>query len=271
MLLLNGKEAAKRIEENIANRVSTSSYAKSLVILQVGSVPASDVYVGIKIKFGARVGINVHVQKFAEDVTTDVILPAIHFCNQDETVGGIILQLPIPDHLDKTLLLNAIDPQKDIDGLGFLNAGKLLKKDLSGKIPATPKGIISLLDAYGIELKGKNIVVAGRSQLVGLPLAILLTYRDATVTVVHSHTKNIEAVCKSADIIIAAVGKAHMFNKNFIKEGAVVVDVGINRLGEKLVGDVDFDDVKDIVAGISPVPGGVGPMTVVSLFENMLD
>jgi len=270
MLILDGKLVANTIETKLADQIAQSGKSPKLVIIQVGDNPASNIYVNMKIKFGNRIGAQVHVQKFSQDVTQETVLEMINFCNTDYEVNGIIVQLPLPKNLDKTLLANAILPEKDVDGLSAINMAKLVEGDNSGNIPATPKGILTLLKYYKIELDGKNIVVVGRSQLVGLPLSILLVKNSATVTIAHSHTKNLKDVCKQAEILITAVGQPKMFNREYVGENAIVVDVGISKVGDKGVGDVDFENVEGIVSNISPVPGGVGPMTVASLFENLI-
>lgn len=275
MLLLDGKVVSQSILENLSQKVSEFEMPKSLVVIQVGDNAESNTYIKMKIKFGEKAGIPVHIQKFDEQTSNEALLTAIDYCNQDKTVGGVIVQLPLPDHLDKSALLNHILPEKDVDGLTLINRGKLLNGEKDAKLPATPNGVMKLLDYYKIDLEGKNIVVIGRSQLVGMPLAILLTNKNATVTLAHSKTKNLSDITKQADIVVAAIGKPKMINKSYLKEGAVVVDVGITRVENadgtySISGDVDFDDVKDMVSAISPVPGGVGPLTVASLFGNLL-
>ena len=270
MLLLNGKEIANIIAEDLKLKISSLENVPSLVVIQVGNNAASNTYIKVKQKLGKRLGIPVLVHKFSEDIDNITILEAINFCNQDETVGGIIIQLPLPSHLNKYELLNAIHFTKDIDGLGLINAGKLLKQDITGKLPATPKGVITLLKKNNIILTGKKVVVIGRSLLVGTPLAILLSQENATVTLCHSHTEKLSEITREADILISAIGKPHIITKEFVKNDAIIVDVGSTFINGELYGDVDFEDVQTKVSAITPVPGGVGPMTVISLFQNLL-
>ncbi|MEI7603968.1 MAG: bifunctional 5,10-methylenetetrahydrofolate dehydrogenase/5,10-methenyltetrahydrofolate cyclohydrolase [bacterium] len=270
MILLDGKKLQIQLMQELKERVSQMQKVPSMVIIQVGDNPASNTYIKGKIKFGKNIGVVVQHHKFENDISEEALLNLIDFCNKDDSIGGVVVQLPLPQNLDKMKLLNSILPEKDIDGLGVINNGKLIKDDPTAKLPATPKGVITLLENYGIELECKNAVVIGRSQLVGLPLSVLLTKKNATVTIAHSHTIDLQKKCLDADIILSACGCPLKINKNFVKPGAIVVDVGITGVDGKIVGDVDFEDVKDIVYAVSPVPGGVGPMTILSLFQNLL-
>jgi methylenetetrahydrofolate dehydrogenase (NADP+)/methenyltetrahydrofolate cyclohydrolase len=274
MIILDGKLVSQNIEAELAEKVSKLANIPALVIIQVGDNLSSNTYIKKKVGFGKKIGVPVNVYKYDESITAEMLLEVIDFANKDESIGGIIVQLPLPEHIDKEILINAVDPEKDVDGLGLASAGKLVKRDLSGKTPATPTGVVALLEAYHIELTGKNIVVIGRSQLTGLSMALLLIAENATVTIAHSGTKDLKEVTSRADILISAIGKPHFIKADFIKENAVIVDIGTTPVeteeGIKLAGDVDFEDVKDKALAVSPVPGGVGPMTVASLFVNLL-
>ena len=199
------------------------------------------------------------------------MLQEIDKLNNDDNVDGILVQLPLPEHIDEQKVLNAIDPSKDVDGFHPDNIASLFLGEKS-LVPCTPKGMLVLLDEIGYDLEGKEVVIVGRSNIVGKPVALLCLQKNATVTIAHSKTKNLKEVCKRADVLIAAIGKAKFFNHEYVKDGAIILDVGINRdENNKLCGDVDFDDVKDIVKAITPVPGGVGPMTITMLMKNTID
>lgn len=243
-----------------------------LAVIQVGDDEASSVYVGNKEKACAYCGIKSKMFKLSDkwgtDVIEDELLGLIDNLNKDETVNGILVQLPLPKYIDEYKIIQAITPEKDVDGFHEINVGKLLiGKDTF--IPCTAKGIVELLEGNDIEIAGKECVVVGRSNIVGKPTAVLLLGKNGTVTICHSKTENLKEVCKKADILVCAIGKPKFFNREYVKEGAVVVDVGIHRQDNgKLCGDVDFDDVKDIVSSITPVPKGVGAMTIAMLMKN---
>lgn len=243
-----------------------------LCVILVGDNPASQSYVRSKEKACISIGIENRTIVLPGDISQKELENVVQQQNEDESVDGILVQLPLPKHLDEQAVIDKISPLKDVDGLHPVNAGKLLT-GRNGFIPCTPKGVMAMLESIGLDdLSGKNAVVCGRSNLVGKPLALLLQNKNATVTVVHSKTKDIEKVTSQADILIAAIGKEKMIKSNWVKEGAVVIDVGINRMENgKLCGDVDFDDVCDKVEAISPVPKGVGPMTVCMLLSNTLE
>lgn len=243
-----------------------------LCVILVGDNPASQSYVRSKEKACISIGIENRTIVLPGDISQEELENVVQQQNEDESVDGILVQLPLPKHLDEQAVIDKISPLKDVDGLHPVNAGKLLT-GRHGFIPCTPKGVMAMLESIGLDdLSGKNAVVCGRSNLVGKPLALLLQNKNATVTVVHSKTKDIEKVTSQADILIAAIGKEKMIKSNWVKEGAVVIDVGINRMENgKLCGDVDFDDVCDKVEAISPVPKGVGPMTVCMLLSNTLE
>ena len=256
------------------NDLKKRGVTPSMCVVLVGDNPASLSYIKNKKRMCEEVGAKFHLEHLPQEITQEHFLSRIQNLNSDPGIHGIIIQLPVSSVLKELNLANLIDPSKDIDGFHGLNTQKLYSgtTDLSELLPCTPKGIINLLKFYGIEIEGKNIVISGRSLIVGKPLSMLLTNLDATVTLTHSHTKNLRDLTKKADILIAAIGKAHYFDKTFFNsdQKTIVIDVGMNTLMGKLTGDVNFEDVKDVVGGISPVPGGVGPMTVVSLIENLI-
>lgn len=268
-MILNGKEVALGIKEELKKEVSKITPKPSLVVIQVGDDSASNIYVNSKAKLALEIGYEFCHVKFNSDVTEEEIITKIEEINENDKINGVIVQLPIPKHLNANKIINKIDPIKDIDGLTELNAGKLLTGDAS-LVSCTPKGIITLLKHYNIELQGKHVVIVGRSNLVGKPLIGLCLNENATVTICHSKTKNLEEITKTADILIVAIGKSRFINEKYVKEGSIIVDVGINRVDGKLYGDVDFDSVFKKSSFITPVPGGVGPMTTISLMENVL-
>lgn len=269
MELIDGKQTAGEIREDLKEKIAGMETTPKLVVILVGDDPASQVYVGMKEKDAEQVGMDGHVirkpadtsQKELEDIITDL--------NEDDSVNGILLQLPIPDHLDESRALDLIDPNKDVDGLHDVNVGRLHNKK-DGLRPCTPSGIMELLKRYEVKVEGKNSVVIGRSNLVGKPIARMLEQANATVTVCHSRTKNLEEIAAAADILVVAAGRPEMVTADMVKEGAVVIDVGINRVNGELVGDVAFDEVKQKAALITPVPGGVGPMTRAMLLVNTI-
>jgi len=278
--ILDGKEARNAKRDQLAKRVSELSATPKLVIIQVSERDDTAAYVRQKKKMGEKIGVDVDVEAFAEDMAEDDLLLTIGELNNTPGVHGVIVQLPLPEHINVFRVIEAVEPEKDVDGLTAVNLKKLFVNIEGGFVPATAKGIMSLLDYYGVEVAGREAVVVGRSMLVGRPTAHALVNRDATVTVAHSKTKELAEVTKRADIIVAATGQPEMLDERYVSSGQTVVDVGINRpSGEQyieeipnqtFVGDVAFDKVKDTVEAISPVPGGVGPMTVVSLFENVV-
>ena len=278
--ILDGKKVAQklkdRIKMEIENIKSKFNRVPGLAVVQVGNVAASSVYVKAKTKAAKEVGINVYDHHLEETAKQDDLINLINHLNNNEDVDGILVQLPLPKTINEETVLNSIAPEKDADGFHPLNVGKLSissKNDENLMIPCTPYGCLLLLRELGIKLSGKNAVVIGRSNIVGKPMAQLLLKESCTVTTVHSKTVDIESICKKADILIAAIGKPEFVNKNWVKEGAIIIDVGINRVKineekSKLVGDVLFSDVENKVSAISPVPGGVGPMTIACLLRN---
>ncbi len=281
MILLDGKSLSQKISESLASRIKDLGFSPVLAIIQIGAIEESNVYIKHKKAFADKIGAKVSHIILPSDVKEEEVIEKISELNNDDSTQGIILQLPIPENLDKRKLIEAINPLKDVDGLHSVNQSKIFQGDDSGIIPATPKGVMSLLREYKINLEGKKAIVVGRSLLVGRPMAMLLLKENATVTIAHSKTQNLRDLINESDIVVVAVGKAGLVTKDMVKAGQVIVDVGTNSIvgpktleeieTRKLVGDVVFDDVKDIVGGISPVPGGVGPMTVASLFQNLFD
>lgn len=241
-----------------------------LAVIIVGDNPASRVYVNNKKKTCAEIGIHSEEYALPEETTQDELLELVNTLNKKADIHGILVQLPLPGHIDEKTVLNAILPEKDVDAFHPVNVGKIMIGDFDF-LPCTPAGIMELIAESGIELEGKNCVVVGRSNIVGKPMAMLLLHKNATVTICHSKTKNLKEICKTADVLVVAVGRAQMINDEYVKDGAVVIDVGMNRLEDKkLVGDVDFDSVAPHTTAITPVPGGVGPMTIVTLMKNTL-
>lgn len=267
MELLDGKALANDILDKLSLKVNRLDTAPNLVVIQVGNDPASSVYVRNKERTAERVGINSETVKLSKHITQDELLEIIDKYNNDSLVNGILVQLPLPKHIDEQVILEAISPMKDVDGFHPLNVGKL---NIGQKqmIPSTPAGIMELLKANHIELEGKHVVIVGRSNIVGKPMAHLLLEENATVTVAHSRTKNLKQLAQMADILVVAVGQPELITADYVKTGAVVIDVGINRTESGLKGDVDFNNVKSKVAAITPVPGGVGPMTIAMLMNQ---
>lgn len=273
-MLLDGKEASLKIKEQIKDEVKNLKHIYNsvphLVIVQIGDNQASNVYIKNKLKAAEFVGIKTTHIHYEENVQKEKLIDKIHELNQSDDVDGIIVQLPLPRHLNENDIINEIDNDKDVDGFGLINKGKLFC-GLDSLKSATPYGVMKLLEMYNIELSGKNAVVIGRSNIVGKPMAMMLLSKNATVTICHSKTQNLKEICKNADILVVAIGKAKFVTKDMVKDGAVVIDVGMNRDEfNKLCGDVDFDNVKDIAGYITPVPGGVGPLTISMLLLNTL-
>jgi methylenetetrahydrofolate dehydrogenase (NADP+)/methenyltetrahydrofolate cyclohydrolase len=277
MTILDGKkvstEILERLEEELQNLLDQGNRIPRLDIIMVGNDFASEKYVSMKQKKGEKIGIKIVIHNFEDDVEDSEIQELIKKLNRDPLVDGVMVQLPLPKE-SKTFntkdILETIDISKDVDGLTYASLGAVwMEREAIGA--ATPTGIVKLLDEYDIDVTGKNAVVVGRSKIVGLPLAGMLTRRDATVTVAHSKSENLMDICKNADILAVGIGKPEYINSDYIKRDAIVIDIGINRDYEgNLVGDVDFEDVKDKCSYISPVPGGVGPMTIASLFSNLI-
>ncbi|HEY9835053.1 MAG TPA: bifunctional methylenetetrahydrofolate dehydrogenase/methenyltetrahydrofolate cyclohydrolase FolD [Stenomitos sp.] len=274
--ILDGKALAQRIQaqisEEVAQLLSTFGRPPGLAVLMVGDNPASAAYVRGKERACTKVGIASFGHHFPENTSQTELEQTIEALNQDDRVDGILVQLPLPDHLDAVSLLHQIHPDKDVDGLHPVNLGRLVRGE-SGLRSCTPAGVMRLLREYQIEVKGKQAVVVGRSILVGKPMSLMLLEADATVTIAHSRTQNLKELTRSADILIAAIGRTHFITAEMVKPQSVVIDVGINRVTDsngqsRLVGDVDFDSVRNMVQYLTPVPGGVGAMTVAMLLHN---
>jgi methylenetetrahydrofolate dehydrogenase (NADP+)/methenyltetrahydrofolate cyclohydrolase len=267
IMILDGKKIAEMRQKILKEEIGSSGLTPRLATVIVGSDPASQMYIRMKHRACEQVGIGSVGMELSGDATTGQVLEAVSQLNNDDNIHGILVQLPLPKYVDSQRVIAAVRPDKDVDGFNPFNLGLLF----SGRprfVPCTPKGIMTLLAEYKIELAGRRAVVIGRSIDVGRPMAALLTNADATVTVCHSKTKDLVREVNRADILVSAVGKAHFITREMVRPGAVVIDVGINQLNGKLVGDVDFAAVKDIASAITPVPGGVGPMTIATLMEN---
>ncbi|HIG97864.1 TPA: bifunctional methylenetetrahydrofolate dehydrogenase/methenyltetrahydrofolate cyclohydrolase FolD [Candidatus Woesearchaeota archaeon] len=268
--IIDGKKAAERIKARIKAEVAMLKAKPGLAAVLVGENPASKVYVDIKRKTCDEVGVYSELYKLPEETTEKELLHLIDKLNKSERIHAILVQLPLPKHISEENVLKEIAIDKDVDGFSMINVGRLASGEETA-VPCTPKGVIRLLEENGIEVAGKNAVVIGRSNIVGKPVAMLLLNRNATVTVCHSKTRQLGEYTKGADILVVAVGKPKLVNGDMIKEGATVIDVGINRIDGKLVGDVDFESAMKKAAYLTPVPGGVGPMTVAMLIENTLE
>lgn len=272
--IINGKEISAQIKEELKDKVKAmkeDGISVCLAVIQVGDDPASSVYVGNKKKACAYIGITSLSYELPEETTQEELLALIGELNKRKDVNGILVQLPVPAHIDKDAVIRAIAPEKDVDGFHPQSVGALCIGQ-EGFVSCTPAGIIQLLKRSGIEIAGKECVIIGRSNIVGKPMALLLLRENGTVTVTHSGTKDLKEVTRRADILVAAVGKPKMITREYVKEGAVVIDVGIHRNeNNKLCGDVDYDDVAPVCSAITPVPGGVGPMTIAMLMNNCVE
>ena len=266
--LIDGKLISTQIKDELKKKVADEHIQATLAVIQVGNDPASSVYVGNKKKACEYIGIGSIAYELPEETTEEELLKLIDELNAVDAVNGILVQLPVPKHIDEKKVINRISPLKDVDGFHPESVGNLcIGQD--GFVSCTPAGIIELLKRSDIDIEGKECVVIGRSNIVGKPMALLLLKNNGTVTVCHSRTRDLKSVCKRADILVVAIGKPKMITAEYVKEGAVVIDVGIHRMDNgKLCGDVDFDDVKDHTSAITPVPGGVGPMTIAMLMVN---
>ena len=273
-MIIDGKAISLKRKDELKLKIDALRQAQKripkLVVVLVGDNQASQTYVRNKEKACAYVGMLSEVKRLDAMISEEELIRLIDDLNHDESVDGILVQLPLPAHIHDDKILNRIDPRKDVDGFHPVNVAKLVLGQ-DGLVPCTPKGMMVLLDEINYDLTGKEVVVVGRSNIVGKPVALLCLQKNATVTIAHSRTKNLKEVCQRADVLIAAIGQTKFFNKEYVKPGAVVLDVGMNRdENNKLCGDVDYQDVKDIVSYITPVPGGVGPMTIAMLMENTL-
>ena len=272
MTLIDGKALATKMQNNLADKVQQMKddygIVPGLAVILVGDNPASQVYVRNKERSALKAGFKSETKRVPSSMSEEELIAWSEDYNQDDTIHGILVQLPLPEHINDKKVIMAIDPHKDVDGFHPINTGHLW----SGRpimVPCTPAGIMEMLAAYNIGLEGKHAVIIGRSNIVGKPMAQLLLAKNATVTLTHSRTRNLSDVAKSADVLIVAIGQGHFVTKDFVKEGAVVIDVGMNRDTDgKLIGDVAFDEVKELASYITPVPGGVGPMTITMLLEQ---
>lgn len=266
--ILDGKTLAKKITEDLKEKVSKLSKKPNLVAILVGENPASKLYVGMKEKKAKEIGITSTTINLPENTTQNDLIAKIEELNNDKDIDAILVQLPLPKHISESEVLQKINPDKDVDGFTIENIGKITIELTPNSYPCTPKGIIKLIESYGIEIEGKNATIIGRSNIVGKPISIMLLKKNATVTICHSKTKNLKEKTLNADILISAVGSAHIVKKDMVKEGATVIDVGVSKIDGKIVGDVDFKNVSEIAGYITPNPGGVGPMTIAMLMEN---
>ena len=270
-IILDGKKLRDKILDDLKNKVAVLACTPKLVVISVGDDAASKIYVNNKKKYAEKIGIAAEIVEYPQSVSQEVLLKEIARLNNDPKVTAILVQLPLPEHIDKLKILTAIAPGKDVDGFTPYNSGLLFSGAKPFAYPATPRGILRLLDEYNIEIEGQHVVIVGRSNIVGKPLAQMMLNRNATVTVCHSHTKNLADITKTADILVSAAG-GKIIEDNMIKSNCVVVDVGIFRDEQgKLRGDVNFETVSKIASHITPVPGGVGPMTIASLMLNIVD
>lgn len=272
--LIDGKRISKEIKDELKEKVAAlKAQGKEIgmAVIQVGNDPASTVYVGNKKKACEYIGIRSESYELPEETTEAELIELIEKLNNDDKIHGILVQLPVPKHINEDNVIKAISPKKDVDGFHPQSVGAL-SIGQPGFVSCTPAGIIQLLKRSGIEIEGKECVVIGRSNIVGKPMALLLLRENGTVTVTHSRTKNLKEVCKRADILVVAIGKPKMIDASYVKEGAVVIDVGIHRNeNNKLCGDVDFESVEPVASAITPVPGGVGPMTIAMLMNNCVE
>ncbi len=272
--LISGKEIGKQIREELKKEIEQLKKEKGVTpglnVLLVGEDPASQTYVGMKEKTAGNLGINSVVERVPADTSEEEVLNYVEKWNNDDSVHGILVQLPLPDHINEGKVLDAISIEKDVDGFHPENVGRLVVGE-DAFIPCTPYGIIKLLEYSNVDIEGKHAVVLGRSNIVGKPISILLLERNATVTICHSRTKNLSEITKQGDIFVVAVGRPEMVTGDMIKPGAVVIDVGVNRVEDKLKGDVEFESAKEVAGMITPVPGGAGPMTITMLMNNTLE
>ena len=273
-MIIDGKKEAELLREEIKKEILEIKESKNkvpgLTVILIGNYAPSQIYVKNKEKNSKEVGMNSNVIKYSDDVTEKEILDKIKELNNDQNISGILVQLPLPKQIDKEKIINAIHPSKDVDGFNPVNVGNL-SSGYQGLVPCTPMGCLMLIKKVEKNLSGKHAVIIGRSNLNGKPMAQLLLKENCTVTIVHSKTKDLQQECLKADILVAAVGVPNLVKKDWVKKDAIVIDVGINKLNDKIVGDVEFDQVKDIAKAITPVPGGVGPMTIACLLKNTLE
>lgn len=270
-IILDGKKLSLKIHDDLTQKVAKMVEKPHLVVILVGDDAASELYVGLKKKAAEKIGIKSTVLKYSQDIEEKFLLEKIEELNNDKDVNGILVQLPLPKQISEQKVIQAICPKKDADGITPENIGRISIGVEPYAYPCTPKGILRLLDEYEIDLDGKHVVMIGRSNIVGKPFAQMSLNRNATVTICHSHTKNLDNIIKTADVLISAVGKYKIIRKEMCSVGVVVVDVGTSKINNKTFGDVDFGNVVEVASYITPVPGGVGPMTIASLMENVVD
>ena len=273
-MILDGKKEAALLREEIKKEIAAlkekDNKIPGLTVILIGDFAPSQIYVRNKEKNSKEVGINSEVIKYSKDISEKEVLKKIEELNNDNNVSGILVQLPLPAQINKEKIINAINPKKDVDGFNPINVGNLVS-GYKSIVPCTPLGCLYLIKKVEKDLSGKHAVIIGRSNLNGKPMAQLLLKENCTVTIVHSKTKDLKTECQKADILVAAVGVANLVKNDWVKKDSIIIDVGINKVGNKIVGDVDFDQVKDKVKAITPVPGGVGPMTIACLLKNTLD
>ncbi|MGD2170128.1 MAG: bifunctional methylenetetrahydrofolate dehydrogenase/methenyltetrahydrofolate cyclohydrolase FolD [Chlamydiota bacterium] len=279
MILIDGRKVAAEIRASLAEKIKNYKQKPAIVFILVGEDPGSQAYVRMKKKAALEIGVISHVLELPHETEEEALLEKIRAYNEDETIDGILVQQPLPKHIDSEKIVNAVLPKKDVDGFHPTNLGKLLIGQEDGFISCTPLGVLRLLEYYKIPIAGQHVVIVGRSNIVGKPLAALLVQKkphlNATVTICHSRTKDLKSVCLQGDILIAAIGKAGFIKKDMVKKGATVIDVGISRVTSsnkppQIVGDVDFEGVKEVASAMTPVPRGVGPMTIAMLMENTI-
>ena len=278
---IDGKAVAQELRDALTIEVKQlqdeRGITPGLTVVLVGEDPASQVYVRNKVRQTQEVGMISNEIRMSADTSQEALLDVLHRLNADPAVHGILVQLPLPKHIDETLIIDSILPEKDVDGFHPMNSGRLANGDAAALVPCTPQGCVILTKKHlGDDLSGKHAVIIGRSNIVGKPVALLLLQENCTVTIAHSRTKDLQALCATADILVAAVGRPEMVKADWIKPGATVIDVGINRIATddgkgRLVGDVDFDDAESVAGAITPVPGGVGPMTIACLLKNTVE
>ena len=273
-MIIDGKKEAEILREEIKKEIISikkkTNRVPGLAVILIGDHVPSQIYVKNKEKSSKEVGINSSVIKYSKDVSEEEILKKIKELNNDNSVSGILVQLPLPNQIRQEKIINSIDPSKDVDGFCPINVGNLAS-GYDGIVPCTPKGCLMLIKKIEQNLSGKHAVIIGRSNLNGKPIAQLLLKENCTITITHSKTKDLKEKCLKADILVAAVGVANLVKKDWVKDGSIIIDVGINKQGDKIVGDVSFEEVKDKVKAITPVPGGVGPMTIACLLKNTLE
>ena len=273
-MIIDGKKEAEILRDEIKKEIilikNKTNKAPGLSVILIGDLVPSQIYVRNKEKNSKEVGMNSNIIKYSKDVTEEEVLKKIKELNNDKNVSGILVQLPLPDQIGKEKIINSIDPSKDVDGFHPINVGNLAS-GYKAIVPCTPLGCLILIKKVEKNLSGKHAVIIGRSNLNGKPMAQLLLKENCTVTIVHSKTKNLKEECSKADILIAAAGRAKLVKKDWVKNGSIIIDVGINQEGDKIVGDVSFEEVKDKAKAITPVPGGVGPMTIACLLKNTLE